>query len=332
MHGAIAANNLNHIHHTKNGFTNPWMNDEDYLRIRDRIQWRLQNFIVNPRPRSRRYSIPALDYRDIKIQERYNSTALTWVGHSTYLIQIDDVNILTDPVWSSLVGPGNKIGPRRKSNPGIPWHKLPNIDVVLISHTHYDHLDKPTVMRLRKEFNPLFIVPLGVKAELAKWNITNVQERDWWYSIKHNGIQFICTPAQHTSRRGLFDVDETLWSGWLISGQDETVYFAGDTGYFPEFQRVANHSPRQIDVAILPIGAYKPRWYMRYMHMDPYDALRAYRELNARYFAGMHWGAFDVADENIDEPPKELSRAANSFEISDNGLWMLALGETRIIT
>lgn len=329
MKEKIITNNLQH--HTKYGFKNPWMNDEDHLKIKDRIRWRWQNYIVDPQPRPRIYSIPKVDDSDIIIPERFNSTALTWIGHSTYLIQMDNANILTDPVWSSLVGPGNKIGPRRKSRPGVPWQKLPGIDVVLISHSHYDHLDEPTVRKLQQDFDPLFIVPLGVKSILAEWDITKVEERDWWHSIDLAGVRFICTPAQHTSRRGILDVDETLWSGWLIDGQDETVYFSGDTGYFPEFQNIARRSSKQIDVAILPIGAYKPRWYMRYMHMDPHDALAAYRDLNARFFAGMHWGTFDVADEYIDEPPKELNRAAKRLDIQNDAIWSFALGETKII-
>jgi len=331
MHVVELEKDLNLPHHTANGFKNPWMNKEDHLKIRDRIRWRVDRFLIDPVHKSGSFDVPVIDPRTMDIPERFNSTALTWVGHSTYLIQIDDVNILADPVWSSLVGPRNKVGPKRKTPVGVPWKKLPHIDAVVISHSHYDHLDEPTVKNLCRQFDPVFIVPLGVKGIMAEWGLTNIREYDWWQSTRISDVHITCTPAQHTSRRGLLDVDETLWSGWLISGRDETVYFAGDTGYFPGFKEIRDYSKEQIDVAIMPIGAYKPRWYMKYMHMDPRDSLLAFRDLDARFFAGMHWGAFDVADESLDDPPKDLLHAADSLRIEKDSLWMFSLGETRII-
>jgi N-acyl-phosphatidylethanolamine-hydrolysing phospholipase D len=187
------------------------------------------------------------------------------------------------------------------------------------------------VQRLQRDFDPVFYVPLRVKRILTEWGITKVEEKDWWDAADVSGVSIVCTPAQHTSRRGFFDVDTTLWCGWLISGADETVFFAGDTGYFPAFGEIRERSPRQIDVAVLPIGAYEPRWFMRYMHMDPADALRAYRDLDARFFAAMHWGAFDVTDEPLEEPPVKLLHAAESFGVPGDAVWLFAMGETRVI-
>lgn len=322
---------MNISHHTKNGFRNPWVNGNHHVALHDLLYWRFEALVKNPITKPRWYDIPAIDPDKVHIPARFNSTALTWVGHSTYLIQIDGVNILTDPVWSSLVGPYNKIGPRRKTRPGVPWEKLPRIDIVLISHSHYDHLDEPTVRALKREYDPVFMVPLGVKAILVEWGIHDAQEFDWWNSYSVFDIEYICTPAQHTSRRGAFDIDETLWSGWLINGRDETVYFAGDTGYFPGFEQIRDNNRKQIDVALLPIGAYQPRQYMRTIHMDPGDALTAFRDLNARFFAGMHWGAFDVSNERLDQPPVDLITGAASLGINTDRLWLSALGETKII-
>lgn len=318
-------------HHTSSGFRNPWMKKDEETSIGERLRWQWQRNISNPIKKPDRYDIPTVDPDSISLPEKFNSTALTWIGHSTYLIQIDTINILTDPVWSMRVGPQNFIGPKRLTPPAVPWDKLPRIDVVLISHSHFDHLDKPTVERLQADFDPLFIVPLGIKEILYEWGITMVEERDWWETVNVADLEFVCTPAQHNSRRGLFDANKTLWSGWLIIGNDETIYFAGDTGYFPEFPKIKNRSSRQIDVAILPIGAYKPRWYMRFMHLDPHDALVAFQELEARFFAGMHWGAFDGADERLDDPPRDLFQAADSLGVQKDLLWLFKLGETKII-
>lgn len=322
---------LKKTHHTDAGFRNPWFTEEDEKNFLDFLRWQWNRRIAKQVVKPDRYELNVISSEFVNPPQRIYSGMLTWVGHATYLIQVGNKNILTDPVWSDRVGPfGNRFGPMRYMPPGIPWEKLPPIDIVVISHNHYDHMDRKTIERLSKNYNPIFFVPLGNKKFLEEWGVETVVELDWWDEYEIDDIKIVCTPAQHFSQRWLNDRNESLWSSWLIKAENKTFFFAGDTGYFPGFKEVGErYSP--IDVALMPIGAYKPRWFMRPVHVDPAEALQAYLDLNARYFAAMHWGTFDQTDEFLDQPPIDLMHAVDSLQVDPGRIWVFAFGESRSI-
>jgi len=259
-----------------------------------------------------------------------NRTAftVTWIGHSTVLVQLGGVNILMDPIWSDRASPVSWAGPKRYTKPGIPFEALPDIHVVLVSHDHYDHLDRRTVKRLGG--GPLYLVPLGVGGHLRRWGIGNFRELDWWETVSFEGMEFTCTPAQHFSGRGLFDHDGTLWCGWAVRGAGGSFYFAGDTGYFPGFREIGERLG-DFDVACLPIGAYVPRWFMGSVHLGPAEAIRAFHDLNGGIFVGIHWGTFELAEDPPGLPPMELRREIRERGLPPSRFWLLKLGETRLV-
>lgn len=252
-------------------------------------------------------------------------TAVTWVGHATYVIQIGGLVVLTDPVWSSRI-PGVRA---RLTPPGVAWTELPRVDAVVISHNHYDHLDARTVGRLPRE-TPVFI-PGGLGRWFRRRGFRRVTELDWWESAVYRGVRFDLTPAHHWSRRTLTDTCRALWGGWILTEESGTrVYFAGDTAYGHWFGEIGARYPG-IDVALLPVGAYAPRWFMAGTHMDPGEAVRAHRDLRATRMATMHWGTFVLSAEPVLEP-LELTRAAwEAAGGAREDLWDLAIGESRVL-
>ena len=250
-----------------------------------------------------------------------NGLRTTLVNHSTVLLQQRGANILTDPIWSERASPLSWAGPRRKRKPGVAWEHLPPIDIVLISHNHYDHLDLPTLRRLTARGDSTFIVPSGVAPLLRVNNIGPVNEMDWGDSLSLpgslSGITIHCVPAFHFSSRGLHDRNATLWCGYGIECRERLVYFAGDTAFGPHFGWIREKfgSPH---LALLPIGAYEPRWFMSPVHMAPDEAVRAHEILAAGISIATHHGTFQLADEGIDTPEKRLVADA-SFLILKNG-------------
>ena len=253
---------------------------------------------------------------------------LTWIGHATLLIQLDGLNILTDPHFSERASPIGFAGPRRLNPPGVAFEALPPIDVVVISHDHYDHLDRPTVERLAATHNPLFLVPLGLKAWFASIGIDRVRELDWWDHQSVGAVTFTLTPVQHWCARTPFDTNRRLWGGWALAGRERRVFFGGDTGYYEGFSEIgARLGP--FDLALVSISAYEPPAIMRLTHTTPEEALRVYTDVRARTFVAMHWGTFDLSDEPLDEPPRRLRAAARAMNLPDDRVWVLAHGETR---
>lgn len=254
---------------------------------------------------------------------------VTFVNHATTLIQIDGINILTDPVWSHLVGPVSFAGSVRVRPPGLRFEDLPKIDAVVVSHNHYDHLDLPTLRRLGAAHNPRFFVGLGNAPILHAARIANVVELDWWQTVElRDGVRITAVPAQHTSNRGLADRNRTLWAGYVIEGQGGYVYFAGDTGFGPHFARIRERfgSPR---LALLPIGAFLPEWLMHPLHMSPARAVEAHRVLGAHRSVPIHFGTFQLGDEGRDEPVAELRRACERHGVPEDRFWVLDFGEGR---
>src|ERR1700730_7202508 len=229
----------------------------------------------------------------------------TLVNHATVLLQQRGSNILTDPIWSERAGPVSWISPRRRRKRGGSWDDKPSIDAVLISHNHYDHLDLPTLRRLAARGDSTFIVPARGAGLLRSENIGPVHELDWGESLPLPGFTIHCVPALHFSSRGLYDRNLTLWCGYVIECQERLVYFAGDTAFGPHFAQIWEKfgSP---DLALLPIGAYQPRWFMSPVHMAPDEAVRVHEILGAKTSIAIHHGTFQLADEGLDTPRKQL--------------------------
>ncbi|HEY1998424.1 MBL fold metallo-hydrolase [Paraburkholderia sp.] len=269
--------------------------------------------------------------------------AVTWIGHATVLAQLGGITLLTDPVFSERASPVRFAGPKRHVPPGVALADLPHIDLVVISHNHYDHLDAQTVDALYAQTGgaPLFVVPLGLRDWLARRGIQQAVELDWWQTHQMPSpmgmIDVMLSPAQHWSARGLTDRMSTLWGGFAVLAPDCHLFFAGDTGYSRDFARLREHlAERQrpengggFDIALLPIGAYEPRWFMSNQHVNPAEAVKIHRDIGARRSLGIHWGTFELTDEALDEPPRSLARERSAAGLSNDDFFMLAIGETR---
>jgi len=250
---------------------------------------------------------------------------VTLVNHSTVLLQQHGCNILTDPIWSERAGPFAWIGPRRRRAPGVRWEDMPAVQIVLLSHNHYDHLDLPTLRRLRDLGQSQFVVPSGVGRLLRSQKLGPVHELDWGESHSFAETIVHCVPAYHFSARGLFDRNRTLWCGYVIETAQRVVYFAGDTAFGGHFAGIRERfgAPR---LALLPIGAYEPRWFMSAVHMAPEEAVRAHRILGAATSIAIHHGTFQLGDESIDTPGRHLRSCA-----PDDSFLVLANGESATI-
>ena len=246
-----------------------------------------------------------------------SSNFMIWIGHSTFLIKKNNLVILTDPVFSERASPFKRLGPKRLIPPAISLNELPKIDVVTISHNHYDHLDIRSLKKLSK-LNPnlIFLIPKGDIDIFNRKNIDNVKEFVWWEEISIDDFIFTFTPVQHWSARGLFDRNESLWGGWFIKSNDYSLYHAGDTGYSNDFIETQKRlgSPKY---AFLPIGAYDPEWFMAASHVNPEDSIRIMKDLGAEFSFGMHWGTFTLTAEDTLEPPQRLKEALNNDKLDN---------------
>jgi N-acyl-phosphatidylethanolamine-hydrolysing phospholipase D len=252
--------------------------------------------------------------------------SLTWIGHSTFLVRMDGVTFLTDPIFSDRAGPVSFAGPRRAVPPGVPLDALPSVDFVLLSHDHYDHADQPSVKRLAR-LGARFVVPLGL-GEWVRDAGGEAIELDWWGDVAINGVRIHCVPAQHQSGRSLRDAGQRLWAGWVVAGPTRRFYHTGDTGYGAEFE-VIGRRLGPIDLAAVPIGAYRPTEMMHYVHTTPEEALRIGEDVGARRVVAMHFGTFDLADEPLDEPPRRFRTEAERLGLDRDRAWILSVGETR---
>ena len=260
---------------------------------------------------------------------KHSTPTVTWVGHSTLLVQMDHVTFLTDPIWSDTASPVSWVGPQRFVDPGVAMEDLPPIDFVVVSHNHYDHLDLTTLEALAKRRpETRFFVALGNAELLRESGVANVTELDWGESRVVEGVRITCLPTQHWSKRGIGDDNEALWSSWGVVGPERSFYFAGDTGYFDGFSRIAE-AFGGFDLAAVPIGAYEPQAMMKESHLNPEEAVRAALDLRARRALAIHYGTFDLSDEPLDEPPRRFRAAAAEQGLAAADAWVLKVGETR---
>jgi len=296
-------------------FFTPW--SEPPMSLWGMLRWQL--FSRNPYNKSRPVEVPVVANDGAYLSGVEHSASVTWVGHATFAVHDRGDVFLTDPHFSARA-----LVPKRVVEPGIPIESVPRDAFAVVSHNHYDHLDEWTVDNLPDTLH--WFVPLG----LAKWFRERGRERvvelDWWESYSHGRFTITCLPAQHWSRRFWQGTNATLWCAWLVDSGDYRYFFAGDTGYFHGFSEYGRRF-EGIDVAMLPIGAYAPRWFMRWQHMDPAEAYRAFLDLGARYLLPMHWGTFDLTDEPVDEPPRELERVLGAESADKDRVRTLAVGE-----
>ncbi len=255
------------------------------------------------------------------------SAVVTFIGHATFLIQTASGNILTDPMYSDVAGPFNILGPRRVRRPAITLDDLPPIAVVLLSHNHYDHCDLPTLRQLATRFDPIVVTPIG-NARLARSaGIRRVEELDWWQQASSTAMPITATPAHHFSARHPFDRNRALWSGFLVTTGTKHIYFTGDTAYGAFFRDIRRRLA-PIDLALLPIGAYEPRWFMQSVHMNPAEAVQAHIDVGSSLSVGMHFGTFPMTIEGIDEPVRALEVALRANRIDPSRFRTLRFGES----
>jgi len=324
-------------HRPDGGFRNPWPGGQPGG-LRDFLKWTLVERRREPRrpdpdPSTFVRVAPAFTVPRTAPEE----LTITWVGHSSWLIQIAGLNVLTDPIWSKRASPVQFAGPRRWVPPAIEFDRLPPIDAVLISHDHYDHLDANTISRIAERYPAVvWQAPLRLGAFLQRRGARDITERDWWQESSVGALRLTCVPAQHFSGRTLGRRNQTLWCGWTLKSVQHSVFFAGDTALHPEFSTIGERCG-PFELAILPIGAYEPRWFMGTVHMNPEDCIKAVAQLTSAQegrrltMVAGHWGTFKLTDEPMDEPPawmRELWQTANH---DANDLWILRHGETRSI-
>ncbi|MDQ0091282.1 L-ascorbate metabolism protein UlaG (beta-lactamase superfamily) [Paenibacillus anaericanus] len=265
-------------------------------------------------------SPPLLDY----LRDNREETSITWIGHSTFFIQYEGLNIVTDPVWAGRMGFQRRLG-----TPGIPIGEIPKIDIILISHSHYDHMHMSSIRRLYSEDTTL-IVPMGLRRKLARKGFRQIQELSWWEDLTIGNVKISFVPTQHWTRRTLFDTNTSHWGGFVLEPaegkESQVVYFAGDSGYFKGFTDIGERF--EIDVALLPIGAYEPEWFMTSQHTTPEEALQAFLDVKGKLMIPMHYGTFRLADDTAREALERLEAERQRLDIPADSIKILLHGET----
>jgi N-acyl-phosphatidylethanolamine-hydrolysing phospholipase D len=286
-----------------------------------------------PKPPPGGWNLPHRRADVAALRANESGPTVTWIGHSSFLVQLAGANVLFDPQFSERASPVPFAGPKRAVPLPLAIEELPRIDVVAISHNHYDHLDLATVRALARQptGSPLFLVPLGLADWFRERGIDRVEELGWWQSRGAGALTFTLVPVQHWSKRTLWDANETLWGGWVLEGGGLRVIHAGDLGYSKDTRDIGERLG-PFDLALIPIGAYAPRWFMKAHHVDVPEAIQVRRDLRAARAIGMHWGTFaDLTDEPLDEPPRVLEAQRREAGLAKDEFDVLQVGETRPI-
>ncbi len=311
-------------HHTESGFRNLYI-ENGAKSVGDLLKWRFTSDKVEWTP-SRVAEIPRVAVDQTKLAHPPASGQLTWLGHATVLFQAGDKTIITDPVFSERASPTSFAGPKRFTPPAMSIEALPKIDIAVISHNHYDHLDRESVKALGNSVH--WVAPLGHRTWFADLGITRLTELDWWESASIEGVTVTATPTQHWSARGVFDRFECLWASWLIEANGVSFWFGGDTGYNPHQFKEIGERFGPIDLAAIPIGAYEPRWFMKDMHVNPAEASQIFSDIRAKRAIGIHWGTFQLTDEGPMAPIEALIEARKAGDIPEESFMAIPIGGT----
>jgi N-acyl-phosphatidylethanolamine-hydrolysing phospholipase D len=334
-------------HHRPDGFQNNYQSFRG-KKLGELLRWRWQAWRAgHPRPLQTPIPVVKPDLAFIHANAQAGlamQPAATWIGHITVLLQFGGLNLLTDPVFSARCFPVQWAGPQRQTPPGLSLDQLPHIDVVLLSHNHYDHMDEHSLVALSRQAGgcPLFITPLGHKHWFARRGIHHVVELDWWDehvlpATEHSlRMPVVLTPAQHWSARTTRDALRSLWGSFAVLSPDCHLFFAGDTAYSKDFIDIRQHfaraqTPEQgggFDLALLPIGAYEPRWFMKDQHVNPEESVQIFQDLGCQRALAVHWGTFQLTNEALDQPPRDLAQARSHHGLTPSDFDTLAIGET----
>jgi len=290
--------------------------------------WKWRKESKKPEP----MSFPLAKNDPTFLQENRSQKTLTWIGHASFLIQIDGINILTDPHLTKRASPVVFAGPSRTTPPGLDINDLPEIDVIVISHNHYDHLDYQTILNItRKQITnqPLILVPLKLKKLVESFGARNVKELGWWDTTNFKNLNIHAVPVQHWSNRS-FNTNKTLWCGWVFENKNFKCIFVGDTGYSKDFATIQQRFGH-MDLSLIPIGAYAPRWFMKYHHCNVDEAIQIHKDLKSKKSIAMHWGTFQLTDEPMDEPIKLLKKLAPEKNLLSNEFVAMTHGESKIL-
>lgn len=275
-------------------------------------------------------------YQDFKVhpfdaqKDLHNKPrTVTWLGHASVLIKSEGLTLLTDPHFSRRAFPVQWAGPERKVESPVKVQDLPSIDVVVISHNHYDHMDKDSIVDLAKaQPQTLFLVPLGIEKTLKDWGIDNVKALDWWDTFSVDQSELIFVPAYHWSARTLLDRNMTLWGGWVLKQPNFRFYFSGDTGYNTiDFKQIGQKFG-PFDLSAIAVGAYEPRWFMKAQHINPEEAIKIHQDVSSKFSIGVHWGTFELTDEPLDQPIGDLDKARKKYKLKDGQFVLLEHGQT----